>query len=136
MEVNNIGPSVMKIRYIMIERVVTAKADTTIESAIKTLDEKHIGSIVITDDEGKCEGIFTERDAIRAIAQNVSLSTPLKEVMTKNPITIWEDASFAEAMALIVSHGIRHLPAVDEEKRLVGMLSIRNFLDEIVGIAR
>lgn len=126
----------MKIRYIMIERVVTAKADTTIESAIKTLDEKHIGSIVITDDEGKCEGIFTERDAIRAIAQNVSLSTPLKEVMTKNPITIWEDASFAEAMALIVSHGIRHLPAVDEEKRLVGMLSIRNFLDEIVGIAR
>ena len=136
MEVNNIGPSVMKIRHIMIERVVTAKADTTIESAIKTLDEKHIGSIVITDDEGKCEGIFTERDAIRAIAQNVSLSTPLKEVMTKNPITIWEDASFAEAMALIVSHGIRHLPAVDEEKRLVGMLSIRNFLDEIVGIAR
>jgi len=120
----------------MIERVVTAKADTTVESAIKTLDEKHIGSIVITDDEGKCKGIFTERDAIRVIARGISLSTPLSKVMTKNPITIWEEASFAEAMALIVSHGIRHLPAVDEKKRLVGMLSIRNFLDEIVGIAR
>ena len=126
----------MKIRHIMIERVVTAKADTTVESAIKTLDEKHIGSIVITDDEGKCKGIFTERDAIRVIARNISLSTPLNKVMTKNPITIWDGASFAEAMALIVSHGIRHLPAVDEKKRLVGMLSIRNFLDEIIGIAR
>jgi len=120
----------------MIERVVTAKSDTTVKSAIKTLDEKHIGSIVITDDEGKCKGIFTERDAIRVIAQDISLSTPLNKVMTKNPITIWDGASFAEAMALIVSHGIRHLPAVDEKKRLVGMLSIRNFLDEFVGIAR
>ena len=126
----------MKIRHIMIKHVITAKSDTTIESAIKTLYEKHIGSLVITDNEGKCNGIFTERDAIRVIALNLSLSTPLKNVMTKNPITIREEASFAEAMALIASHGIRHLPAVDEKERLVGILSIRNFLDEIIGITR
>jgi len=130
------GLSVMIVRDIMIRGVVTAKEDMTIESAIKTLDEKHIGSIVITDDEGKCTGIFTERDAIRVIARNFSLSTPLKKVMTQNPITVWEGASFAEAMALIVSHGKRHLPCIDEKKRLVGILSIRNFLDEVIGITR
>ena len=126
----------MKVQHIMIKRVVTTKQDTTVESAIKTLDEKHIGSIVITDNDGKCEGIFTERDAIRVIARNLSLSTPLKKVMTENPITIWEGASFSEAMTIVTSHGIRHLPVVDEKKRLVGILSIRNFLDEVIGISR
>ena len=126
----------MKVQHIMIKRVVTAKQDTTVESAIKTLDEKHIGSILITDNDGKCEGIFTERDAIRVIARNLSLSTPLKKVMTENPITIWEGASLSEAMTIVTSHGIRHLPVVDEKKRLVGILSIRNFLDEVVGISR
>ena len=126
----------MKVRDIMVKRVVTAKQYTTVESVIKTLDEKHIGSILVTDDDGKCKGIFTERDAIRVIAQNLSLSTPLEKVMTQNPITIWEGASFSEAMRIVTSHGIRHLPVVDEKKRLVGILSIRNFLDEVVGISR
>ena len=126
----------MKVRDIMVKRVVTAKQDTTVESVIKTLDEKHIGSILVTDNDGKCKGIFTERDAIRVIAQNFSLSTPLEKVMTQNPITIWEGASFSEAMRIVTSHGIRHLPVVDEKKRLVGILSIRNFLEEVVGIPR
>jgi CBS domain-containing protein len=56
--------------------------------------------------------------------------------MTENPITIWEGASLSEAMTIVTSHGIRHLPVVDEKKRLVGILSIRNFLDEVVGISR
>jgi CBS domain-containing protein len=120
----------------MIKPVVTAKADTTIESAINTLHEKHVGSIVVVDDERRCEGIFTERDAIRMFAKKVSLFTPLKMVMTKNIITIREEASFAEAMALIVNHGIRHLPVVNGNKQLVGIISIRNFLDEVVGISR
>lgn len=120
----------------MITPVVTAKADTTVESAIKTLHEMHVGSIVIIDDERRCDGIFTERDAIRIFATKTSLNTPLKTVMTKNIITIRDEASFAEAMALITDHGIRHLPVVDGNKQLVGILSIRNFLDEVVGISR
>ena len=119
----------------MIKRVVTTKEDATIETAVKILDEKHIGSIVMTDNEGKCKGVFTERDAIRIMARNIPLSTPLKEVMTKNLITIGEGAAFAEAMALLVSHGIRHLPVVDDEGRLVGIMSMRNFFNEIFGVA-
>ena len=120
----------------MIKCVVTAEQDMTVDSVIKTLDEKHIGSILVTDNDGKCRGIFTERDAIRVIAQNLSLNTPLEKVMTQNPITIWEGASFSEAMKLVTFHGIRHLPVVDEKKRLVGMWSIRSFLDEVFGFTR
>lgn len=126
----------MKVRDIMIENVVTAKGDTSTESAIKTLYDLHIGSVVVVDDEMKCEGIFTGRDVLRLITQKIPLSTPIKEVMTKNPITVREEASYHEAISIVASHGIRHLPVVDDNDRLVGILSIRQFLDEIIGILR
>jgi CBS domain-containing protein len=120
----------------MIKKVVTVKGDTMAEFVIRTLHNKHIGSVIVVDDEGRCEGIFTERDAIQMMAQKTSLSTLIQDVMTKNPFTIREDASFGEAISILASHGIRHLPVVDDDERLVGILSIRSFLDEIVGITR
>lgn len=124
----------LKVRHIMIENVVTARQDDTIGKAIEMLYKKHVGSVVITDDEERCIGIFTERDAIRVVAQKIPLSKPLKNVMTKRVTTIRENATFEEARRYIVSHGIRHLPVIDREGKLVGPLAIRQFLDELFGI--
>lgn len=124
----------LKVRHIMVENVVTARDNITAKRAIEMLYKKHVGSIVVTDDEEKCIGIFTERDAIRIVAQKVSLDTPLKKVMTKKVVTIGEDATLEEARRRIVSHGIRHLPVVDQEGKLVGLLAIRGFLDELFGM--
>jgi CBS domain-containing protein len=54
--------------------------------------------------------------------------------MTKKVVTIGEDATLEEARRRIVSHGIRHLPVVDQEGKLVGLLAIRGFLDELFGM--
>jgi len=124
----------LKVRHIMLENVVTARDNITAKRAIEMLYKKHVGSILITDDEEKCIGIFTERDAIRIVAQKVSLDTPLKKVMTKKVVTIGEDATLEEARRRIVSHGIRHLPVVDQEGKLVGLLAVRGFLDELFGM--
>jgi CBS domain-containing protein len=122
------------VKHIMIEDVVTAKANITVKDAVRTLQEKHLGSIVITDDSEKCIGIFTERDVIRVIASDVSLDTPIEQVMTKNVVTIGEEASLEEARRLIISHGIRHLPVVDSNGKLTGLLSVRKLLDELFGL--
>jgi CBS domain-containing protein len=124
----------LKVRDIMLKNVVTAKDTISIEAAVRILHRKHIGSVVITDNEEKCIGIFTERDAIRTIAQKIPLDTPLKKVMTRKVHTIEESASFKEAKMLIVSHGIRHVPVIDRKGKLVGLLAIRGFLDEILGV--
>lgn len=124
----------LKVRHIMVENVVTARDNITAKRAIEMLYKKHVGSIVVIDDEEKCIGIFTERDAIRIVAQKVSLGTPLKKVMTKKVVTIGEDATLEEARRRIVSHGIRHLPVVDQEGKLVGLLAVRGFLDELFGM--
>ena len=124
----------MKVRNLMIENVITTKEETTIEGAIKILFEKHVGALVITDDKRKCKGIFTERDALRNVARKVPLNTHLRNVMSKNIVTIRKDASFAEAKRLMILHRIRHLPVVDKKGYLVGMLALRRILDELVGI--
>jgi len=124
----------LMVRDIMLKNVVTAKNTISIEAAVRILHRKHIGSVVITDNEEKCIGIFTERDAIRTIAQKIPLDTPLKKVMTREVHTIEESASFEEAKMLIVSHGIRHVPVIDRKGKLVGLLAIRGFLDEILGV--
>jgi len=124
----------LKVRDLMIKRVITAKEGTTIEDAIGLLFRRHVGALVITDDERKCKGIFTERDALRSVARNVPLNTHLRKVMSKNVVTVEEDASFAEAKRLMTLHRIRHLPVLDKKGCLVGMLTLRKILDELVGM--
>ena len=124
------------VKHIMIEDVVTAKPNVTVREAVRTLHEKHVGSIIITDDTQKCVGIFTERDAIRIVASDVPLDTAIDQVMTKNVATIGEEASLDEARRIIVSHGIRHLPVVNSKEELVGLLSVRRFLDELFGLSK
>jgi len=118
----------------MIENVITTKEDITIEDAVKILHKRHVGALVITDDKGKCEGIFTERDALRSVARKVPLNTSLRQVMSKNVVTISEDSSFAEAKRSMISQNIRHLPVVDKKGHLVGILTLRRILDELVGM--
>ncbi len=121
----------MMTRDLMLKDVVTAYGNISVREAIELLFKRHIGSIVIIDDTGNCIGIFTERDAIRVVAQNVSLDAVLEKAMTKNPFTVNEDSTFEEAKSIIKLHKIRHLPVTSTEGKLVGLISVRNILDEL-----
>jgi CBS domain-containing protein len=121
----------MMTRDLMLKDVVTASGNISVREAIELLFKRHIGSLVIIDDAGNCIGIFTERDAIRVVAQNVSLDAVLQKAMTKNPFTVNEDSTFEEAKSIIKLHKIRHLPVTSTEGKLVGLISVRNILDEL-----
>lgn len=122
------------VKHIMVEFVVTANSNITVKRAIETLYEKHVGSIVVVDDDKKCIGIFTERDAIRLVAKNAQLEQPVANVMTKNVVTVQEETSLDEARRLIFTHKIRHLPVVNKENKLVGLLSVRWLFDQLFGL--
>jgi CBS domain-containing protein len=121
----------MMTRDLMLKDVVTAYGNISVREAIELLFKRHIGSLVIIDDAGNCIGIFTERDAIRVVAQNVSLDVVLEKAMTKNPFTVNEDSTFEEAKSTIKLHKIRHLPVTSTEGKLVGLISVRNILDDL-----
>lgn len=124
----------LKVKDIMCKKVITAKEDISIQAAVQLLNERHVGSIVVVDDEQKCIGIFTERDAIRLMANKFSVDEPLNKVMSRHVVTISNEASFDEAKRLVLSHDIRHLPVTDTTGKLIGLFSLRAFFDEILGL--
>ena len=122
------------VKHMMLTKVITTKPNTTVKETIKTLYEKHIGCVVIVDDNNKVAGIFTERDAIRLVAGNVELNQPIDKVMTKNVITLQEDFSINEVRKIISAHEVRHLPVVNQQGEFAGLLSVRGLLDQFFGI--
>ena len=122
------------VKHMMLTNVITASPSMTVKETIEILYNKHIGCVVSIDEDKKCIGIFTERDAIRLVAKNVELDQPLGNVMTKNIITIPEDSSINEVRRTIQTHSIRHLPVVNQEDRLVGLLSVRALMDQFFGL--
>jgi CBS domain-containing protein len=120
-------------KHVMVKEIVTTTKDATIQECMELLFKRHVGSIVIVDNNQHCIGIFTERDAIRMMAQKVPLDSPIQNVMTKNIFTINENATYKEAKNIISLHGIRHLPVTDSTGKLVGLISMRQILTDLLG---
>ncbi len=119
-----------------IKDVVKMRRDDRVADAVREMVDRRIGSVVIVDDEGRPEGIFTERDLlIKVIGEGRSLDTRLGEVMTPNPIVGKEDWSASRALETMISRGFRHLPIVDDNGVLVGIVSIKDiarvFFEEV-----
>ncbi len=107
------------------QAVTTARPDTPLLDIAEKLAAKRIGAIIVVGENGKLVGIISERDVIRAIAeQGISaLNIPVAEVMTRNVITCHRSHLVDELMELMTRGRFRHLPVVEDEA-LVGIISI------------
>jgi len=114
--------------------VFTIAPDATVFEALNLMAEHNIGALlVMTDDE--IEGIVSERDCIRKVevmGRNVR-ETTIREIMTSDVITVDADQPLEDCMGLMIDKNIRHLP-VCEGKRLLGLLSVRDVLKEVVEV--
>ncbi len=117
--------SVSHILGVKGRNVVTGTAKETIQSIAQKLAQHRIGAVVIVDDKGDIAGIVSERDIVRALAEQgaKSMAMPVSGVMSKAVKTCKAGDSEIELMALMTTHRIRHLPVVDGGK-LAGMISI------------
>lgn len=107
---------------------VYASPETSIREAARLMAEHNVGSIPVVDREGRLVGIFTERDLTRLVARGESLEKPLKEAMTPNPVTAHPDDPLPLLAYKMMEHNIRHIPVVDEQGKLLGVVSIRRVL--------
>ncbi|MFP3291255.1 MAG: CBS domain-containing protein [Thermoproteus sp.] len=119
----------LRVSDVMVREVVTAGKNTPLKEAANSMYEKKVGSVVVVDEAGKPVGIVTERDLVYVCAKRLSADTPIWMVMTENPITIGEDALLLDAVEKMRSLNVRHLPVVDKEGKLVGIISVRDVLD-------
>ena len=105
---------------------------SSVRDAVELMSKMNVGSILVVDEEGKPRGIFTERDLVHHLAKGGSLEAKLGDVMTRRVVTIREDETVWKAITLMVEHGIRHLPVVDEEGNVRGVISARDALRILV----
>ncbi len=99
--------------------------------AIRTMLDRHVGAVAVIDDQQRVAGIFTERDVLRklALSGNDPERTPVREMMTTPVELATVETGSSEAFAIMVERHFRHLPVVDHNGKLLGMLSIRNLLE-------
>jgi CBS domain-containing protein len=107
---------------------IVFKKDATVAEAVKKMAEENIGSVVIVDENMKPIGIFTERDLLlKVCARGLDPEkVKLEEVMTPHPVTIKEFETAKRALEIMIHFGFRHLPIIDNEGRLVGIISIKD----------
>lgn len=113
------------VREVMSTTLHTVSPATTVGEAVALMAQHRIGSTLVMEGH-RLEGIFTERDTVRAISQ--SHDAPGHEVsswMTRDPMTVGPDEGVESALNTMLEHGFRHLPVV-ENGEVIGIVSIRD----------
>jgi CBS domain-containing protein len=114
--------------------VYSVRPDNTVFEALEQLVQHNIGALTVVDDQNNVLGIFSERDYARRVMLRgrTSKETTISEIMTENPFTVSEDDSIEACMELMTDKHIRHLPVIDEQSRLIGLISIGDVVKYII----
>ncbi len=123
----------MEARFIAKTPPITAFPDQSIKDVAKIMSEKKIGLVVIVskEDRGKILGVVSERDIVRAVAQNIDVEEEVMKIATKDVITVSFDDPIGHTAKKMIDHRIRHIVVVDEEGKLFGVISIRDIINEV-----
>jgi CBS domain-containing protein len=117
----------MNVREVMSTEIITVEASTTVAEAATLMGKRQAGSALVMDGD-RLEGIFTERDVLRALAADFdSGHHPVSHWMTKDPATIGPDVPAEHALDLMLEGGFRHFP-VTEGPAVIGVVSIRDLV--------
>jgi len=114
------------IDTIMTAPPVTADATDSLDSVIRRMHERRVGSVVITK-EAHLTGIVTERDVLRLSTDGHAGSTPIGAVMTTPADAIDRTASLQEALTTMRERGYRHMPVLSGGE-VVGVVSLRDLM--------
>lgn len=106
--------------------VVTIAPTATLAAATALLREKGFGALVASADGSSIDGIISERDIVRALADDgaATLDRDVASCMSAEVFTCQPSDSIDALMAMMTDRRIRHLPTVDEHGKLTGMISI------------
>ena len=103
--------------------------EKNVSQVLLKITQARAGSATVVDSKGKLKGIFTDGDLRRHLEIDESLpKRKIKEVMTRNPISVGKDMLAAEAMRILQKKKIDEIPVVDKNMRPVGLLDVQDLL--------
>ncbi len=106
--------------------VATIDGSESVRAALALLAERGVGALVVSADGRRVDGIVSERDVARGLHDHGAglLTEPVSSVMTAQVHTCPPEASVHELAQTMTDHRVRHVPVVDEDGALVGIVSI------------
>jgi CBS domain-containing protein len=134
----------MNVEHILARKgreVKTIRPDVSVAEALRRLRAEGIGSLVVSENGTNLAGILSDRDILNAIADHGIdvLGESVRSVMTEKVFTCSREDRVSALMALMTDRRIRHIPVVEKDGRLCGMISIgdvvKQRLDDIQGEA-
>jgi CBS domain-containing protein len=107
--------------------------DATVYEALEVMANKGIGALLVLEG-GKLSGVISERDYARKIILNgrSSKATNVHEIMTSPAITVSPNCTVDDAMRTVTEHRVRHLPVVDQNGAVLGLVSIGDLVKWII----
>lgn len=112
--------------------IITVAKNRRVADAVKIMSEKSVSGIFVVDENNKLAGIFTERDIVRCVVNNISFENETIENVMRKDITIFDPSmEISSAIAVTVKKNIRHLPVVEGDK-IVGMITLRDLVSYLL----
>jgi CBS domain-containing protein len=106
---------------------ISVTPETSLRTALETMSQAGIGSLVIAGEDRKPVGIFTRSDLLdRVVLADRPLTSPIGEAMSAAPFKLEEHATAYDAMLAMATHGIRHVLVTDHAGCLTGVVSERD----------
>lgn len=110
------------VRALAHQPVITSPPTASIQDTAQLMMMHRVSSVLLVEDERLC-GVVTDRDLRnRVVAQGLDISLPVREIATRNPMTVEASRPAFEAMLLMARHNIHHVPVVEAD-RPVGMVT-------------
>ncbi len=120
---------------LMSSDVVTVTPEDSVEFAAELLWDKTIGSVVVVDEKERLRGILTSTDFVRIVAENDPKDeSAVSDYMTSDVVTVGVQDSIQEAADQLITYGIHHLPVVDSDNHVIGMLSTTDLAAYLSGV--
>ncbi|MBV7531517.1 CBS domain-containing protein [Chitinophaga jiangningensis] len=114
--------------------VYAIRPDNTVYEGIQMLVDRNVGALTVVDENDHCLGIFSERDYARRVILKgrASKDTLISEIMTADPYTVTVESSIEDCMVKMTDKHIRHLPVVNDQNQLIGIISIGDVVKYII----
>jgi CBS domain-containing protein len=113
------------IAEVMRSEFIEVAPEDTLGEVADRMNALNVGAVVVKD-FGRLIGILTERDLLKAMAARVHTSEArVRQWMTENPITASADTDVEEAARVMLENGFRHLPVLDGNGQVAGVVSLR-----------
>src|SRR6185312_14315746 len=118
----------MQVRHMLKDKgsnVIGIEKHATLAEAAALLAEKRIGAVVVRDAKGALTGIISERDLVRALAEGGAvLERKVERYLTRDVVTCRLSDTSEDLMEMMTRGRFRHLPVLDDDGRLCGLISI------------